>query len=199
MKPERIKIQYEFLKENPTASLVSCFHDSLSHDGKVVLEVNKPELSYGNQGIYEWKSLIHNLFIPLKLTYHKSFDLFSATFFFFRKEDSIKIGLFDKRMNPRDKQDWEFSLRMFEIGKFLHVPISLQYFREESVETRKYKNKDVTQLYTMIQEQKFFSILWERYGKNIPENFNTLYIIVLHLYFYTSLFLHFLHENIVKR
>lgn len=170
MKPDRLHIQLDILKNRPDISLVSCFHDSMSHDGKTILQADKPELSVGSKNIREWKSLLHNLFKPLNLPHYMSFDLFSATFYLFRKEDGIKVGLFDPRMNPRDKQDWEFSFRMFEIGGFFHVPQSLQFFREESPETRKFKNKDLLKMKTFLQEQKFFAILWERYGNPFPEN-----------------------------
>jgi len=170
MKSDRLGTQLEILKNRPDISLVSCFHDSMSHDGKTILQADRPELSYGSEGIREWKSLLHNLFKPLNLPHYMSFDLFSAPFYLFRKEDAIKAGLFDPRMNPRDKDDWEFSFRLFEIGGFFHVPKSLQFYREESSGSRKFKNKDLLKMGAFLQEQKFFAILWERYGTPFPGN-----------------------------
>lgn len=169
MKPDRIKMQYETIRGEEGISLVSCHHDSISHDGKTILQRDRAELSQGSKNIHELKGLLRSLLLPLKLPHHPTFDLFSASFLFFKRQAAIDAGLFDTRLNPRDKEDWEFSLRLFETGKFVNVPQSLQFYREESAASRQFKIKALYKRKTYLHEQKFFSILWERYGK-YPEN-----------------------------
>lgn len=170
MKPERLERQLMALENQKDVSLVSCHHDVISHDGKEIIQRNIPELSYSSKNVLELKRILRKLFEPLGLHPLETFDLFSAPFLFFRKADAIKAGLFDVRMNPRDKDDWEFCMRMFTIGKFSHLPEVLQFYRSENLHTRAYKLKDMHQKKTLLQEQKFIGILWERFGAPFPQN-----------------------------
>lgn len=170
MKPERLERQLRALIDQKDASLVSCYHDLISHDGKETISYNVPELSYNSKNVLELKKILRKLFVPLKINYLDTFDLFSAPFLFFRKTDAIQAGLFDVRLNPRDKDDWEFIIRMFMIGKFIHLSESLQFYRSEHPQSRLYKLKDMHQKKTLLQEQKFIGILWEKLGAPFPQN-----------------------------
>lgn len=170
LKPERLQRQFDILSSRPDLSLVACQYDLLSHNGQTVLERNCPGFAYGSQNILEWKSYLKALFRPFHLPWENSFDLFGAPFLFFRKEMAMKAGLLDKRFNPRDLEDFEFCMRMFEQGGFYLTPESLQFYRAENTETRKNKHKDKHTKMALDKLQTFLSVLWERYGKDFPEN-----------------------------
>lgn len=170
MKPERLQRQHALLSSRPDLVLVSCHHDLLSHDGSKVLKSNRPDFGYGSQNMLEWKEYLHRLLRPFHLPHYSSFDLFGATFMFFRKKDAIKVGLFDPVFNPRDLEDFEFCMRMFELGGFCHLPESLQYYRDESPVTRKNKIKDKHTRERMARVQTFMEILRRRYVQPYPDN-----------------------------
>jgi glycosyltransferase involved in cell wall biosynthesis len=173
MKPERLARQLETLRCQPDVSLVSCYHDFVAYDGKKIIEKNIPELSYNSKNIFEFKKILKQLFLPFNFPYIDSFDLFSAPFLFFKRENAIKAGLFDTRLNPRDKDDWEFTLRMFMLGKFVLIPESLEFYRDENPQTRKLKMKELHKKRVILHEQKFIGILWEKYGLDYPQNYST--------------------------
>ena len=170
MKPERLDRQIQILQDNPDVSLVSCHHDLITFDGVEVIQRNIPELSYSSKSTLELKKILKDLFEPFGFPYIDSFDLFSASFLLFRRDDALKAGLFDSRLNPRGKDDWEFVMRMFELGRFVLIPEALQYFRDENPQTRKFKLKAKHEKRVLLHEQKFIGILWERYGQTIPQN-----------------------------
>ncbi len=170
LKPERLKRQYEVLSSRPDLAMVACHYDLLSYDGQTVLEENCPGFTHGSQNILEWKSYLKALFQPLHLNHMESFDLFGSPFLFFRKDVAIKAGLMDKRFNPRDLEDFEFCMRMFELGGFYLIPESLQFYRAENADTRRNKHKDKHTKMTLDKLQVFFTVLWERYGRDYPEN-----------------------------
>lgn len=170
MKPERLRRQYDVLSSRPDLALVGCHYDLLSFDGTRILEYNIQGFAHRSQNILEWKSYLQALYRPLNLPHQKSFDLFAGAVLFFRKKDAVEVGLFNTLLNPRDLDDFEFCLRMFERGGFELIPEPLQFYRAESSETRSTKYKDKNTKKALMKLQIFFSILWERYGKNFPEN-----------------------------
>lgn len=170
LKPERLQRQFDVFSSRPDLALVACHYDLLSHDGQTVLEENCAGFADGSRNILEWKSYLKNLFRPFHLPHEDSFDLFGSPFLFFRKSVALKAGLLDKRFNPRDLEDFEFCMRMFEQGEFHLIPESLQLYRAESPETRKFKYKDKHTKIVLDKLQTFLSILWERYGRDYPEN-----------------------------
>ena len=173
LKPERLQRQVDVFSSRPGLSLVACHFDILSHDGQTILEKDCPGFTTGSRNILEWKSCLKTLFRPFHLPHEDSFDLFGTTFLFFRKSVALKAGLLDTRFNPRDLEDFEFCMRMFKQGGFHLIPESLQLYRAESPETRKFKHKDKHTKNTLDKLQTFLSILWERYGRNYPENHPT--------------------------
>ena len=173
LKPERLQRQFDVFSSRPDLALVACHYDLLSHDGQTVLEKDCPGFTYGSRNILEWKSYLKSLFRPFHLPHEDSFDLFGSPFLFFRKSVALKAGLLDKRFNPRDLEDFEFCMRMFEQGEFHLIPESLQLYRAESTETRKFKQKDKHTKIGLDKTQTFLSILWERYGRDYPENHPT--------------------------
>ena len=170
LKPERLQRQFDVFSSRPDLALVACHYDLLSHDGQTVLEKDCPGFTYGSRNILEWKSYLKSLFRPFHLPHEDSFDLFGSPFLFFRKSVAQKAGLLDTRFNPRDLEDFEFCMRMFEQGEFYLIPESLQLYRAESPETRKFKHKDKHTKISLDKTQTFLSILWEHYGRNHPEN-----------------------------
>jgi glycosyltransferase involved in cell wall biosynthesis len=170
LKPERLQRQFDVFSFRPNLALVACHYDLLSHDGQTVLEKDCSGFTSGSRNILEWKSYLKSLFRPFHLPYEDSFDLFGSPFLFFRKSVALKAGLLDKRFNPRDLEDFEFCMRMFEQGEFHLIPESLQLYRAESTETRKFKQKDKHTKIGLDKTQTFLSILWERYGRDYPEN-----------------------------
>lgn len=178
LKPERLQSQYDFLSSRKDLSLVACHYDLLSHDGSTVLEKDCRGFTYGSKNIMEWKSYLHALFLPLHLPHHDSFDLFGTPFLFFRKKTAMEAGLLDVRFNPKDLEDFEFCMRMFERGGFYLIPESLQYYRAETPELRQEKHKDKHTKMALTKLQTFLSVIWDRYGKDFPENhavFRSLY------------------------
>lgn len=169
MKPERLARQFDAIRDRPDVALVSCHHDLMSADGRI-LKNNVPELSYGPKEDREFKLIVKQLFEPFGFSYQNSFDLFSGSFLFFRKANAIEIGLFDTRLNPYGNEDYLFSMCMFEKGSFILIPESLQYFRYATAEMSRHKPKEKHTLKKLLQEEKFLGILWERYGLPFPEN-----------------------------
>ena len=178
MKPERLQRQFDCLSSRQDLVLVACYYDVLSHDGRTILEQDCRGFTDGSRNILEWKSNLHRLFLPFHLPHYQSFDLFGTPFLFFRKKDSMQAGLLDVRFNPRDLEDFEFCMRMFERGGFYLIPESLQFYRAETPELRQRKHKDKHTKVALIKLQTFLSVIWERYGKDFPENhavFRSLY------------------------
>ena len=169
MKPERLARQFDAIRDRPDVALVSCHHDLMSADGRI-LKSNIPELSYGPKEDREFKSIVKQLFKPFAFSYQDSFDLFSGSFLFFRKTDAIQVGLFDTRQNPYGKEDWLFSMCMFVRGGFVLIPEPLQYFRFATAEMNSHKPKEKHTAQKLLQEEKLVGILWERYGLPFPEN-----------------------------
>jgi len=59
-------------------------------------------------------------------------------------------------------------------GTQFSLPLEEQFFREESPESRKFKNKDLLKIRAFLQEQKIFAILRERHGIPFPGNLTAL-------------------------
>lgn len=178
LKPERLQRQFDLLSSRKDLVLVACYYDLLSHNGTTVLERNCRGFTDGSKNILEWKSYLHALFLPFHLSHYHTFDLFGTPFMFFRKSASMQAGLLDIRFNPRDLEDFEFCMRMFEQGGFYLIPESLQFYRAENPDTRRNKHKDKHTKKALTKLQTFLSVIWERYGRDIPENhevFRSLY------------------------
>jgi len=170
MKPERLQRQIDILSSSQDLVLVACYYDLLSNDGSTILEKDCRGFAYGSKNILEWKSYLHALFLPFHLPHYQSFDLFGTPFLFFRKKDAMQAGLLNSRFNPRDLEDFEFCMRMFERGGFYLIPESLQFYRAETTELRQRKHKDKHTKIALMKLQTFLSVIWERYGKDYPEN-----------------------------
>jgi glycosyltransferase involved in cell wall biosynthesis len=173
LKPERLQRQFDVFSSRPDFALIACHFDILSHDGQTILEKDCPGFTTGSKNILEWKSCLKALFRPFHLPYEDSFDLFGSPFMFFRKSVALKAGLLDTRFNPRDLEDFEFCMRMFKQGEFHLIPESLQFYRAENSETRKFKHKDKHTKIALDKLQTFLSILWEHYVRDYPENRST--------------------------
>ncbi len=170
MRPDRLERQLERILKNPGISIVGSHFDLISHDGKEVLQKNLHGFAHGAQNILQWKSSMKKLLGPMNLSYLPTFDMIGSPFMLFRKEAAKKAGLMDLRMNPRDLEDFLFCMRMFEIGPFSIIPEPLTLYRAESENTRKHKFKEKHQRRSLVKLDLFYSILWEGYGKNYPQN-----------------------------
>jgi len=180
MKPERLERQLDAIRDHPDVALVSCHHYMMSADGQV-LQKTLPELSYGPKEDREFKSIVKKLFEPFNFPYQDSFDLFSGSFLFFRKEDAFQVGLFDMRQNPYGKEDWLFSMRMFERGRLVLIPEPLQCFRYATAAMNSHKIKEKHTARKLLQEQKLIGILWELYGVPFPQNKKVFHEIIAQL------------------
>lgn len=169
MKPERLERQFDAIRNRPDVVLVSCHHNIISADG-TFLNKTLPELSYGPKEDREFKSIVKQLFEPFNFPHQNSFDLFSGSFLFFRKEDAFKVGLFDTRLNPYGKEDWLFSMCMFERGRLVLIPEPLQNFRHATAAMNSHKPKEKHTTRKLLQDQKLVGVLWERYGVRFPQN-----------------------------
>ena len=180
MKPERLEHQFDAIRDRPDVALVSCHHDRMSADGQILNKI-LPELTYGSKEDREFKSIVKQLFEPFNFPYQDSFDLFTGSFLFFRKEDAIQVGLFDTRLNPYGKEDLLFSMRMFVRGRLVLIPESLQYFRWATAEMNSHKPKEKHTARRLLQEQKLVGVLWERYGVPFPQNRKIFKKLLAHL------------------
>ena len=180
MKPERLERQLEAIRDRPDVALVSCHHHVMSADGQL-LQKTLPELSYGPKEDREFKSIVKQLFEPFDFSYQDSFDLFSGSFLFFKKEDAFKVGLFDTRQNPYGQEDWLFSMRMFELGRLVLIPEPLQCFRYATAKMNIHKIKEKHTEKKLLQVQKLVGALWERYGVPFPQNEKVFHQLIAHL------------------
>lgn len=163
MDTDRLEKQLKAAIEHPDASLILCGANYFeSTTGKI--------LSSNVRGAYrKWTVLegyLRELFqesFPSRKA--ESFVLTLPCTMFFSREDAIKAGLYDIRLNPNYGEDFDFSARMFALGNFFMInePLALYRFNSpESVSTRRSAAK-LRFLY--VQGHKFFYVLWERFGK----------------------------------
>lgn len=165
MKPERLERQHAVLQKHPELSLVTSTYDRLSHDSERVLERNVWSPTRASK---MWRRLekemgflYRNRFRP---EYLDSFNLTIPSTFFFRRETALLAGNFDLRLNPRWCEDYEFQIRMFGYGAFYKIPESLIFYRDNSPESLSMKAGQLPSLERYLHDQKFFTILWERFS-----------------------------------
>jgi len=165
MKPERLERQYAVLRRYPELSLVTSTYDRLSHDSEQVLERNVWSPTRASK---MWRrlekemgSLYRNRFRP---EYLASFNLTIPSTFFFRRETALLAGNFDLRLNPRWCEDYEFQIRLFGYGAFYKIPEPLIFYRANSPDSLSMKTDQLPSLERYLHDQKFFTILWERFS-----------------------------------
>jgi len=125
MKPDRLSTQWELLRDNPEISLVGSWKDSISPDGKTVLEMDvKPQVP-------KWASILFR--DDLRFSEDPLFEPQTSTFFF-RKETSLRIGLFDENFDPFWLEDTDFVLRMYQQGQVSILSQSLIEYRTHSTQ-----------------------------------------------------------------
>ena len=179
MKPNRLETQIKILKSRADVSLVTCFYDIISPDGKFVLmkNISSPtvnlENSYGK--IAQEIRLLFNSYMNSDIS--STFHFHIPSSFIFRKEVAIKAGLLDVRFNPQFLEDYEFQVRMFAEGPFFQVPESLFLFRENPYKFESDFSKNTPSKYQIherwhLNDEMFFISLWSRFSKiskkNIP-------------------------------
>ena len=179
MKPNRLEAQIKILKKRTDISLVTCFYDIISPDGKSIIKKNiysptvNAENSYGKIA-QEIRSLFSSY---MNSNISSTFHFHIPSSYMFRKELAIRAGLFDTRFNPQFLEDYEFQIRMFAEGPFFQVQDSLFSFREnphkfESDSSQKTPEKYQVHEKWHLNDQIFFISLWNRFSniskKNIP-------------------------------
>ena len=179
MKPNRLEAQIKILKSRTDVSLVTCFYDIISPDGKSVLikDVFSPTINLVNsfEKIAQEIRLLFNSCMNSDIS--STFHFHIPSSFMFRKEVAIKAGLFDTRFNPQFLEDYEFLIRMFAEGPFLQIPESLFLFRENPYKFESDLSPKTPAKYQIHKkwhqnDQLFFITLWNRFSKiskkNIP-------------------------------
>ena len=163
MYPERLFKQISAIESNTDVVLVYGGVDFVEFDGLTIVEkfkVDSPEywanVLFGNEHRY----LIDPPVVPM------------PSVVFFRKDQAVRIGLFDERFNPMWLEDTEFFLRMWESGTFFLVPDSLGAYRLPSRDFLKKKRSGNTNwLMSCRNLNLFFSILVEKYyRKDDPDS-----------------------------
>lgn len=161
MKPDRLKLQLEVLRQNQEISLVGGWKDEISADGRVVLEKNSaPQIP-------RWATI---LFGQSERWKKDPFYEPQTSTFFIRSSSIRDVGMFDPRFDPFWLEDTDFSFRMYEKGRVFIVPQSLVEYR---VHPESDSIKRIFDLGLILKHDLFFSILKEKYflkGKKESES-----------------------------
>ncbi|MDA8059415.1 MAG: glycosyltransferase family 2 protein [Nitrospiraceae bacterium] len=173
LKPGRLEKQIAVMKDRPGLSMVTCTHDRISHDSKILLQrdVCGPSDATWKRFEEEFAKLFRTRFGE---DYLASFSFQPPSTYFFKKETAIKAGLFDLRLNPRWGEEVEFETRMFEHGPFYCIMESLVLYRTNSPEAKKFKDNQIPGQERFLQDHKFFTILWEHFAPLSNENIPVL-------------------------
>lgn len=174
--PERLELQWLIMKDRPELSVVCSWFDRVGPDGK---EIIKKDISESTPHFWFRTEQILKDFYPDRSSPDPAsplnFSLISTTFF--RKETAIAAGLFDDRFNPRWFEDFEFLSRMYEMGEFYKIPISLLRYRMHTPERAAILRKQMNWVALIKHLDLFYRILWERYhnrSKDAPLIFSRL-------------------------
>ena len=166
MAPERLEKQLKAAIEHPDASMITCGADFIDHSTGRVIHQNVIGAHL------KWAILegyLKDLLTQVSPSRNSdSFVLAYPSTMFFSKQKAIAAGLFDLRLNPNFGEDYEFSVRMFGVGKFVTIPEPLAIYRfnaPASIGTRRNPEK-LRFLY--LQGHKFFFVLWEDLGQKNP-------------------------------
>ncbi len=161
--PRRIALQRELFLGTPGLSLVSARYDRVSMDNRTVVRkdvsATEPRIWFETQEILKGLFPVgptsgtgESLHFPLPSTY------------FFKRETALLVGGFDTRLNPRWFEDQEFSMRMYTMGEFAKVPLSLVRYRIASPEQLAVKRCQMDWVGFCRHMDRFYQILWERFG-----------------------------------
>jgi glycosyltransferase involved in cell wall biosynthesis len=130
MKPERLEIQRNALRNNSKVTLVGSFKEEISHEGRLVNACDRPSMPF-------WASILFkesNLF----------FEPQTSTFFF-RREDALRAGLFDTRYDPFNwSEDTDFALKLYLLGSIFIVPEVLVSLRLHSRDIARKRERDLS-------------------------------------------------------
>ncbi|MCL5259732.1 MAG: glycosyltransferase family 2 protein [Nitrospirae bacterium] len=166
--PERLHLQFQAMKENPSLAFVGSWFDRVGPDGK---EIIKQDVS--GAAPYFWlrtEQIIKKLYPERPLSDPSSplnFALISTTFF--KRETAIHVGLFDTRFNPRWFEDFEFLTRLYDTGEVLKIPRSLLRYRMHTPERATILRKQMNWLAVIRHLDLFYNILWDRYQSRTPD------------------------------
>lgn len=155
MVPNRLEKQIEAIEKNPEASIIHGRINYVAFDGKTIVIRDQSNDIQPWSRILFWDHPRFSTDPPRSIA--PSVSLFS-------KNLATQLGGFDERFNPFFVEDTEFSLRMWEQGPCIEIPVPLVSFRLPSPEFLRKKRENVS---NWIQSTRnlnlFFSILAKKY------------------------------------
>jgi glycosyltransferase involved in cell wall biosynthesis len=169
MLPDRVSMQMEVIKNFPDLSLVSSWADRVSSDNKFIVRKgsNKTEPIFW----FETEKILRELFPCSPFSGNGEtlkFPLLSTCMF--KKETAISAGGFNTLFDPRWWEDFEFFLRMYELGNFYCIPQSLIRYRIASQDVQQIKDNQVDWMTQVRNLDVFYRILIERHGRSIKRS-----------------------------
>ena len=144
--PNNLSVRKEIMTDNPECIMSYCLMDIISQEGSIV-ETGKsasifPHFSLKSIDIAAENGVFLRFPEPMPSTV------------FFKK--NTPEAFFDNHFNPFFLEDTDFSMRMFQVGKFFKIEKSLVRFRRPSVDFLKRKRKSVLTKFKLLQNQDYF-------------------------------------------
>ena len=136
----------EAMTQSPDAVLSYSLMDTVSQDG-IVIEKGKPATVFPHFSI-------QSIDIAAKSGVFLDFPEPMPSTVFFKK--GVSAAFFDKHFNPFFLEDTDFSMRMFQVGKFIKINSALVRFRIPSTDYLRIKRKNVLLKYRLLQNQDYF-------------------------------------------
>jgi glycosyltransferase involved in cell wall biosynthesis len=158
MYPDRLERQVEMYDLNPHSSIITCWDDLISPDGKILSRGHSPN------ELFWAKILLENTEQYRKFPF--VFHLPSTMIF--SKNIAIKVGLFDIRFNPCGLEDMEFEFRMYQCGKFsvLNQSGIMYRYTGGEFEVKKWNECGVRALVLWEKTNLLFFLLQSQTSKN---------------------------------
>lgn len=144
--PNCLEKHKEAMTQAPEAVLSYCLMDVVSQDG-IVIEKGKPATIFSHFSMQS---------IDIAARHGISLDFpepMPSTIFF---KKVVSAAFFDKHFNPFFLEDTDFSMRMFQVGKFIKLNSVLVRFRIPSTDYLRMKRKNVLLKYRLLQNQDYF-------------------------------------------
>lgn len=150
MKPDRLKVQLDAIRQDPEITLVGSWKDEISPAGKVITRNSVPQIP-------KWASILFGKSDRWRLD--PFYEPQTSTFFI--RNSAIKdVGMFDPRFDPFWLEDTDFSFRMYEKGRVVIVPQSLVEYR---IHSEADSIRRIFDFGLILKHDVFFSILKEKY------------------------------------
>ncbi len=136
MYPHRLQLQVEMFDRYPDSSIISCWDDLISYEGKIINSSHIPSEIF-------WVKILLG-----ETEYYKKspFVFHLPSTMLFPREKAISCGLFDVRFSPSYMtEDVDFEFRMYKLGHFRIVPMSCMAYRftEGEFERQKWNGEEI--------------------------------------------------------